>query len=153
MELIMLDTNIYGRPFDDLKEKGVRNEALACYEIFLMAFSKFIEIKTSDVLFAELNMIKNRSKRDIMIYLANTLGKERIILNNSIIKIADSLLPYSKDYMDSFHIAFAAEGKCSYFVTCDKELTHASIWIEKLLRKLNYNIKIRNPLVFLHYVK
>ena len=145
MENVMLNTNIYGRPFDDLSNKKVLNEALASYKIFLLSSSRFFGITTSDVLFAELSLIKDKSKRDIIFYLIKTVSKERIRLNNKAIEIADLLYPELKDYMDSLHIAFAAISNCTYFVTCDKEITNSAYKIEKLLTAKNFNIKIRSP--------
>ena len=53
MEKIMLNTNIYGRPFDDLTDKNVRLEAESAKKIFSFAQSKTVSIFTSEILFYE----------------------------------------------------------------------------------------------------
>jgi len=53
---IMLNTNIYGRPFDDLDQGRIMNEALASFKIFLYSALGFMSIISSDVLFAEITL-------------------------------------------------------------------------------------------------
>lgn len=131
---IMLDTNIYGRPFDDLGRGEVRNEAIASYQIFLLASSDFLEVKTSDVLFAEVNLIKNRLKRDIVLHLIRRLSKERVKLDRKVMEVSGYLYPVLiGDCMDCLHLAFAAVSGCDYLITCDRELYGKAFKIERIL--------------------
>ena len=64
MESVMLNTNVYGRPFDDLKQKRIFKEALDSVDVLLLSILNFIIVKTSDILFAELSLIKDKPKRE-----------------------------------------------------------------------------------------
>ncbi len=149
MITVMLNTNVYGRPYDDLRQDKILKEALDSSHIFLLSTLKFIEIKSSDVLFAELNLIKDKPKRDIILSLIKHAAKERIKLNNKVIEIADGIFTILKDYMDSLHIAFAVVGNCQYFVTCDDEIINKVQKIESFLKNKDFNINIKSPSAFL----
>ena len=122
MITIMLNTNVYGRPYDNLKEDRILKEALASFRIFLLAALRFLEIKSSDVLFSELKLIEDKIKREIILSLVRHITKERIKLDNHVIELADGIFTFLNDYMDSLHIAFAVIGNCKYFITCDDEI-------------------------------
>ena len=149
METVMLNTNIYGRPYDDIRQKRILKEAMASLNVLLLSVLNFIIIKTSDVLFAELTLIKDKPKREIIISLVKQIGKERIKLNDKIIELADGLNEIVNDYMDSLHIASASVGNCHYLITCDDELTNKASQIEKFLINKGFNINIRSPSEFL----
>lgn len=152
MIIVMLNTNVYGRPFDDLRSPEISAEASAAYQIFLFGYSGLITIRTSDVLFAELGMIKDALKKKFIFYLAKHISEDRIKLGKEVIKLADLLSPMVKDYMDALHIAFAAAGMCNYLVTCDKELLDVSQAIENLLSQYGFQMKLRNPVDFVKEV-
>lgn len=118
----MLNTNMFGRPYDDLNQDRILKEAINSFHIFLLSVAKFIIIKSSDVLFAEITLIRDESKRELILSLINKVCKERVRLNNKIIKLANDIYPIIKDYMDSLHVAFAIDGNCTYFITCDDEI-------------------------------
>lgn len=145
----MLNTNVYGRLYDDLKQDRILKEALDSSHIFLLATLKFIEIKSSDVLFAELNLIKDKPKRDIILSLIKHAVKERIKLNSKVIEIADGIFVFLKDYMDSLHIAFAVIGNCQYFITCDDDIINKAQKIESFLKSKGFNTNIKSPSAFL----
>ena len=149
MQIIMLNTNVFGRPFDKLDSKEIMDEALASYKIFSLAYSGLIEVKTSDVLFSEVSMIKDELKRKFVFYLISCISNERVKLNKDISRLADLLSQLIKDYMDSLHIAFAAVSGCSHLITCDKELLNAWEDIENLLSQNGFKAKITNPVAFI----
>ena len=148
MIIVMLDTNVYGRPFDDLHSYEIAAEASAAYQILMLGYSGLITIRTSDVLFAELGMIKDALKKKFIFYLVKQTGENRIKLGKEVVKLADSLSSIVKDYMDALHIAFAAAGGCDYLVTCDKEIFDAYQAIENLLSQYGFKTKLRNPVDF-----
>ena len=149
----MLNTNVYGRPYDDLEQDRILKEALDSSHIFLLSTLKFVEIKSSDVLFAELNLIKDKPKRDIILSLIKQVTKERIKLNNKIIEIADDIFAILNDYMDSLHIAFAVISNCQYFVTCDDDIINKAQKIESFLKTEGLGINIKSPSAFLNDMK
>ena len=77
MQIIMLNTNVFGRPFDKLGSKEIMDEALASYKIFSVAYSGLIEVKTSDVLFSEVSMIKDELKRKFVVNRKTTTAGYR----------------------------------------------------------------------------
>jgi len=91
------------------------------------------------------NLIKSKTKREVVFHLAKDVEKSMISLNASIEKLADELQAYIKDYADCLHIAFTAMSNCSYIVTCDKELLKKAEKIESFLLKLNIKLHIVNP--------
>ena len=58
MERIMLDTNVFSRPLDDLSDRNVKLEAESSKTIFGFAHEKAVSIVTSEILFFEINLIK-----------------------------------------------------------------------------------------------
>ena len=123
---VMLNTNVYGRPFDKLNSKEIIEEASASFEIFSLACLGKFEIVTPDVLISEIKMIKDKLKRKFILHLVKHVSNERVRLDGETIKIADTISSLIKDYMDSLHVAFAAVNTCDYLVTCDKDLLRAA---------------------------
>ena len=74
MEIVMLNTNVFGRPFDNTKEQRILDETLASIDILLLSVLNFIRIKTSDILFAEFSLIKDEPKREMVISLARQVS-------------------------------------------------------------------------------
>ncbi len=145
----MLNSNIYGRPFDDLRDKVIFSQALACYNIFALAHLESLNIITSDVLFAEIELISDKSKRDAVHSLAKGTQTERVSLNDTIIDLADGVHTKISDYMDCLHIAFCAYSGSSHLITCDNELINKARSIEKLLSMRGYILRIIGPVQFL----
>ena len=143
---IMLDTNVYGRSFDDLADKNVESEAVSSKKIFSFAHLKIISIFTSEILFYEINLISNKTKREVVFHLAKDVEKSMISINPDIEKLADDLQIYLKDYADCLHVSSAALTDCSYFATCDKELLKKAGKIESFLLKLNIKLHVVNPI-------
>jgi predicted nucleic acid-binding protein len=148
METLMLNTNVFGRPYDDINQKRILEEALDALRIFILATTKRVRIKSSDVLFAELTLIKEETKRELILSLVENVCGERIALNDHVIELADGMYPTIRDYMDALHVAFAAAGNCMYFVTCDEGITKHREKIEKYLKTKGFSINIRNPSEF-----
>src|SRR3989338_5782258 len=147
METVMLNTNVFGRLYDDISQNRILQEALDCLHIFLLSITKPVVIKSSDVLFAELTLIKGEAKRELVLGLVNKICEERVRLNEQIIGLADDIYPIVNDYMDSLHISFAATN-CTYFATCDKDIIKNREKIVKLLKSRGFNLNIKNPSEF-----
>lgn len=145
---IYLDTNVICRPFDDHSQERIANEIASISKIFVYIGSRMFDAVISDVVLAELTLIENPIKRELVKLLATEITTKRVSLGDTEIMIADSLQDKCKinDYMDTLHIASAATANCEYFVTCDDELTRRSGLIKKELIKLGYRLEIVNPL-------
>lgn len=146
---VMLNTNVYGRPFDDLSQERIAKEANASYKIFLLEASDFITIVSSDVLLAEITLIEDKAKLDVVGRLIKSTAEENIKISKGIVELADRLFVIVNDYMDALHISSAYFGKCDYFITCDDELTTKRSRIEKVLKASKPKIHIRNPIEFI----
>jgi predicted nucleic acid-binding protein len=145
MEKIMLDTNVFSRPLDDLSDKSVKLEAESSKKIFGFARDKTVSIATSEILFYEIGLIKEKDKREVIFHLAKNVEKYMIFINPDIEKVADDLQTHVKDYADCLHIALAALSGCGYLVTCDKELLRKAEKIESFLLSLHIKVHIVNP--------
>lgn len=146
---IMLDTNVFCRPFDDLTDENIKEEAERADFIFSLARQQQIEIISSDVLYEEVDLIEDKTKNESVYYLIKTVEKERITANKEITKLADALYGIIKDYNDCLHIGFAVAGKCSIFITCDHELIAKKAKIEKFLLSKGVFLSIRRPSEFI----
>jgi len=58
MMKVMLNTNVYCRPLDDLTDKDVELEAKSAKELFDFAHSGMVVVITSEILFYEINFIE-----------------------------------------------------------------------------------------------
>ena len=145
MKKIMLDTNIFSRPFDDLSNKSVKLEAESSKKIFNFARDKIVSIFTSEILFYEIGLIKEKDKREVIFHLAKNVERHTIMINPDIEKLADDLQARIKDYADCLHIASAASSGCDYFITCDEELLRKTEKIESFLLRFDTTLGIVNP--------
>ena len=152
MVKIMLNTNVYCRPLDDLTDQRVELEAKCAKQIFDFAESEKIKIFTSEILFYEINLIDDKSKREVVFHLAKNLENRLININSGIEKLADRLQAYVKDFADCLHMAAAAFSGCSHLITCDHELLKKAKIIERFLLKSNYKLNIINPIEFAQMV-
>jgi len=145
---IYLDTNVICRPFDDHTQEKIANEITAISRMFIYIGSRMFDAVISDAVLAELTLIENPIKRELVKLLTTEIIMKRVPLGDTEIMIADSLQDKCKinDYMDTLHIASAATANCEYFVTCDDELTTKAALIKKELIKLGYQLEIVNPL-------
>ncbi|RMG74540.1 MAG: PIN domain-containing protein [Nitrospirae bacterium] len=145
---IYLDTNVICRPFDDYTQERIAKEIAAISKIIVYIGSRMFNAVISDVVIAELSLIKNPIKRELVELLTIEITIQRVSVGDTEIMIADLLRDKCKiyDYMDTLHIACAATAKCEYFVTCDDELTRKAELIKKELIRAGYRLEIVNPL-------
>jgi predicted nucleic acid-binding protein len=145
---IYLDTNVICRPFDDHTQERIADEITAISKMFVYIGSRMFDAIISDVVLAELALIENPIKRELVELLTTEIAMKRVSVGDNEIILADSLRDKCKinDYMDTLHIASAVTAKCEYFVTCDDELTIKADIIKKELKKLGYQLEIVNPL-------
>lgn len=149
MITVMLDTNVYCMPFDDLSDENMIKEAAAAYKIFQLSSIEMIEIRASDALFAEIGLISDSLKRSVVTYLIEISTKEKATVNEKVIETADLLHNIVNDYMDSLHIAFAAVSRCDHMITCDKELLKKAGRIESILSQKGFKLELTDPANFL----
>ncbi len=152
MKRIMLNTNVFCRPFDDLTDNNTELEAKSVKQILDFARNKSILILTSEILFYEFNFIEEKEKRELVFHLAKNVENHMVVIDSNIEKLADSLRIYIKDYADCLHIASAALSNCDHLVTCDHELLKKAKIIESFLLKSSFKLIIINPIEFVQKV-
>ncbi len=139
---IYLDTNVWGRPFDDPTSKRIREEAEAFFIILEGAYyqQKHVII-TSLILDDEIAQIEGGEKRGAVEALVDIFTAEKIG------KFSKSLQMEIKTHglkdKDAMHFAFAV-GNSDYFITCDDEILDRGEGIEE-----SYKIKVVNPVEFI----
>ena len=149
MKRIMLNTNVFCRPFDDKTDPEIQAESDFSERILELAELKQIKIISSDILYAELSLIEDERKRDIILNEIKGVSQERIDANDKIHKLAQELSILISDYSDNLHIASAAISRCECLVTCDKQLIKARSKIETFLLSKGYKSKILTPKEFI----
>ncbi len=149
MVRIMLNTNVFCRPFDSLEASRIIEEAKSSEIIFSLAWQGKLDIISSDVLYSEVDLIDDKTKNESVYYLIKTVEKERILMNEGVLSLADALNSIINDYNDCLHIAFAAIGKCHCLITCDYELINKRRKIETFLLSKGINLKIKTPTEFI----
>lgn len=139
---IYLDTNVWGRPFDDQSFERIREEAEAFFRILEEAYyqQKHVII-ASLILDDEIAQIEEKEKREAVEALVDIFTAEKIR------KFSKSLQMEIKAQglkdKDAMHFAFAV-GNSDYFITCDDKILDGRKGIEK-----RYKIKVVNPVEFI----
>lgn len=148
---IYFDTNIYCRPFDNLTEPRIFNEATASLNLFLLSISKIIQIITSEMVLTEISLISSIAKRDAVKLLLFNNFTECVAITSKIDNVAKKINTQCKinDYADCLHLALACISSCNYFITCDDEILEKSSVIESVIGKLEFTLKIKNPIYLL----
>ena len=147
---VYLDTNVWCRPFDDLRQERILDEAESLNKLLLMNSAGLLKIITSEAVIAEVSLIEDIEKKEQVESLINSSAIELIQVDDQLIKLADDVKSACKlkDFMDALHIAASLQS-CTFLLTCDDELTKNASVFEANLHKLGYSIKIRNPVNFL----
>ena len=138
---LYLDTCCYNRPFDNLEQERNNIEAQAIKIIIKKYWNNEIKIYTSDVLFFEINNIKDEIKRKKVLEVYNKLNLTNIKFSNEIIKKAFEIRKYNIKDMDSLHISYAENSSMNYLITTDKLLINAS-------KRVKLQTKVINPIEF-----
>ncbi len=120
MPRIYLDTNVWGRPFDDQSHDRIREETVAVFKILEeVHLRRRYDIISSLILEDESEQIEGKEKREavkaiIDLFITKTIDK----FSESLYREIKALGLKDKDAM---HLAFAV-GNSDYFITCDDEM-------------------------------
>lgn len=148
MKRIMLNTNVFCRPFDDQSDYRLKEEGNRALTILSLKTEGKAEIITSDVLYEEIDLINDKNKRESAYYLVEAFESERMQTSKAVTDIADEMHRFIRDYNDCLHIAFAGVGICDFLITCDDELLKRKSKIESFLLSKELITKIRHPSEF-----
>ncbi|MFQ5800644.1 MAG: hypothetical protein ACE5HH_02850 [Candidatus Hydrothermarchaeales archaeon] len=141
MARIYLDTNVWGRPFDEQREKKIREESKAFFKILESCYyGQEHVIVGSLILDDEIEQIKDEGKKEAVKAIVDLFAAEKID------RFSKSLQREIKEAglkdKDALHLAFALENS-DYFITCDDEILN----IRKDIKK-RYGIEVVNPVEF-----
>jgi len=137
---VYLDNCCYGRPFDDLTQERINNEASAKMYIQTLIKFKSLILYTSFMLFNEINDNPfTESKEHILNFINEYTSVFVDDEDLSEIKtLSEEAMKTGIKKKDATHLACSIYSECDYFITVDK-------------RVLNYKtdkIKIVNPIEF-----
>lgn len=135
---LYMDVCCLNRPFDDQTQDRIRIESDAILAILTKCMSGEWLLLSSEVLDIEISNIHDVWKKSKVRELYK-LAKEKIILNDHIIKRALEIQKSGIKSFDSLHVASAEYSKADVFFTTDKKLLLAS-------RRLKLNTVAANPL-------
>ena len=149
---VYLDTNIFGRPFDDRSQFRIALEAEACLLILELVKQKKVNCFGSDILRLEISRgpIQKRLQIQSLLELCSRHVSETNELKSLAMQISEEGRIHGRD---ALHIASACIGKAEYFITCDDILVKKNRRIENMVKRLGYNIKIISPLYFIEEIK
>ncbi|MDR0220470.1 MAG: hypothetical protein LBI54_03570 [Lachnospiraceae bacterium] len=139
---VYMDNCCYGRPFDDLTQKRIKDEAAAKMFIQSLVRYKSISLCSSYVLTYEISGIPSESNREhiysfVMGFSDCFVGyeqeKEAILLTNEIMETGIKR-------KDASHLACSIIAECDYFITTD----------DRVLKFNTKRIKVINPIDFVN---
>ena len=151
---VMFNTNVMCRPYDDLRQARIRIEATAALTLLKMVRETKFDLLYSETLDAELCGIANDQKKDTVLNSIEPYVKAFIPFNQTVEQLGLYISQKCSipDLFDCYHIASAVLLHADYFITCDDELTRKVDSLERVLKKKEYTIYIRNPVDFLQEV-
>ena len=138
---IYLDNCCYSRPFDDLSQEKVKDEATA--KIFIQSLIKYKSIELYYSFMSQIEIEESPfedSKTYILDFIETNaigfIGKKRF---DEIETLADEIIKTGIKQKDATHLACAMLAKCDYFITTDK----------RVLKYQTDKIQIVNPIEFI----
>jgi len=135
---IYMDACCFNRPFDDQTQDKIRIESDAILAILSKCLLDEWQLLSSEVLDIEIENSYDKWKKSKVCEIYK-LAKEKIILNDEIIKRAFEIESFGIKSFDSLHVASAEYSKADIFLTTDKNLLNA-------VARLRLDIKTANPL-------
>ncbi len=118
---IYMDVCCLNRPFDDQTQDRIRIESDAILAILSKCISGDWYLLSSEVIDIEIENTPDRWKKSKILKLYE-LAKEKVMLNEAIVKRAFELQNAGLTAFDSLHVASAEYSKADVFLTTDKNL-------------------------------
>jgi len=137
---IYLDNCCHCRPFDDLSQAKVKNEANA--KMYIQSLIKFgsLDLCSSFMSYHEINDSPITSTKEHILKFVNEHSSYFVNYNrkSDVKPIAASIMETGIKKKDAVHIACAIIAECDYFITTDSRVTDYK----------SDKIKIVNPIKF-----
>ena len=138
---IYLDNCCYNRPFDDLSQAKIREEATA--KMFIQSLVKYgsLSLVFSYMSLTEINDSPFESSKQQIMDFINDYSDCYVTESKreEIEKTAKDIMSTGIKQKDAVHIAFAIISQCDYFITTDK----------RLLKHITDKLNIVNPIDFI----
>jgi len=137
---VYLDNCCFSRPFDDISNKKIKDEAIAKMYIQSLIKYKSLELYSSFILLYEINQNPSVKCKDIVYNFVNEyssyyLGEDK---KDDVISASGNIMKTGIKYKDAVHLACAIIAKCDYFITTDK----------RIINYRSNEIKVVNPTEF-----
>lgn len=137
---IYLDSCCYNRPFDDLTQLKIKNEAVA--KMYIQSLIKFdsLDLYTSFMLSYEISKIPFEKNREHIIYFINEHSSFHVgeAKKSEVTPASIEIMETGIKYKDSIHMACSLFAECDYFITTDK----------RILKYETNKLRIVNPIEF-----
>ena len=120
---IYLDNCCYNRPFDDLSQAKVNQEAIA--KLFVQSLIKdgVVQLCYSYMTIAEvLDCPIEYNKANILAFISETQAEYVGYDKSAVVPLANVAIQTGIKDKDANHVACAIIGQCEYFITTDKRL-------------------------------
>ena len=130
---VYLDTCVWCRPFDEVRDGRILDEAMAFVRIVGKAERDGITVLGSDVLLFELSLISPPEKRKAVEELIARVAEITHLTERSK-EEAEEIMACGMNAMDALHIAVAVENGANMFITTDDDILKRRVclsgWIE-----------------------
>lgn len=137
-----MDVCCLNRPFDDQTNDRIRIESEAVLSILNRCLDDWI-LMGSEVIEYEISKIPDEERRHKVRILAS-ISKEKVIVNENIIRRAKQIEEIGLKGVDALHVACAE--KSDVMLTTDDEIIKK---VKKNAVKLNLKVRIENPVKWL----
>jgi predicted nucleic acid-binding protein len=125
-------------------------ESHAFMEIADMALSGKIAIVSSDYVKFEVEEILDSMKRKDVKGFERTLSVANIASSERLIVLAREFsVKCGLNSLDALHVSAACIGDTDFLLTCDDEILHEKVCIERVSAGKGYGLKVRNPVNYL----
>jgi predicted nucleic acid-binding protein len=138
---IYLDNCCYGRPFDDLSQAKINNEAQAVKKVIELSKQGKIMIVSSEFVKYEIYQIPLKEKRDKILNSYHFI--EYHVLTEQIGKIAKYYQSFGLKTFDSLHLAAAEINNVDFLLTTDVDFI-------KFSTRFSHKTGVKNPY---HFIK
>lgn len=137
---VYMDNCCYGRPYDDLSQAKVKNEAIAKMYIQSLVKFKSITLYSSFMLSYEISQCPVEATRESISQFVDEHSSFHISKDREaeIVQEAQEIMETGIKYKDSVHLACSIYAGCDYFITTDDRVT----------KYQTDKIKIVNPIDF-----
>lgn len=119
-------------------------------EIADIALRGDIVIVSSDYVKFEIERIFDQLKRKDVKGFERTLSLVNITSSEQVVALARMFsAECGLNPLDALHVSAACLGDADFLLTCDDEILHREVCVEKLAAEKGYRLKVRNPVSYL----